>query len=118
VFWFEGMCEIVGIDSCVNNYSEQVASTIDKEVSTIIEDCYQRAKQLLTEHVDEVRSVVSVLLVRETLSGDEIRAIVRGERLPEPATKDLRAPTEKPLPARPPAAESPPPITGEPPHPA
>jgi cell division protease FtsH len=64
------------------NYSEQVASAIDKEVSTIIEDCYQRAKQTLTDHSDQVRAVVSVLLEKETLSGDEIRAIMRGEEIP------------------------------------
>ncbi len=64
------------------NYSEQVASAIDKELSTIIEDCYERAKALLTEHADEVRAVVNVVLERETLSGEEIRAIMRGEELP------------------------------------
>ena len=63
------------------NYSEQVASTIDREVSTIIEDCYQRAQQLLSEHADQVRTVVNVLLEKETLSGDEIRAIMRGEEI-------------------------------------
>jgi cell division protease FtsH len=64
------------------NYSEQVASAIDKELSTIIEDCYERAKALLTEHADEARRVVESLLARETLSGDEIRVIMRGEELP------------------------------------
>jgi cell division protease FtsH len=70
------------------NYSEQVASTIDKELSIIIEDCYERAKSLLTEHWEDVRRVVEVLLVRETLSGDEIRAIMRGEQLPPPASRE------------------------------
>jgi cell division protease FtsH len=70
------------------NYSEQVASAIDKEISTIIEDCYERAKSLLTEQSDDVRRVVEVLLARETLSGDEIRAIMRGEQLPPPATRE------------------------------
>ncbi len=66
------------------NYSEQVASTIDGEVSMIIEDCYERAKSLLTENNDKVKAVVDVLLERETLSGEEIRAIMRGEQLPPP----------------------------------
>jgi cell division protease FtsH len=69
------------------NYSEEVASAIDKELSTIIEDCYQRAKQLLSEHADKVRAVVDVLLERETLTGDEIRAIMRGEAIPEKTAK-------------------------------
>jgi cell division protease FtsH len=70
------------------NYSEQVASAIDKEISTIIEDCYERAKSLLTERSEDVRRVVVVLLERETLSGDEIRAIMRGEELPPPAARE------------------------------
>ncbi len=64
------------------NYSEQVASAIDKEISTIIIDCYERAKSALTENNDKVRAVVEVLLERETLTGDEIRAVMRGEQLP------------------------------------
>jgi cell division protease FtsH len=64
------------------NYSEQVASAIDKEISTIIAGCYAKGKQLLTEHSEEVRALVTVLLERETLTGEEIRAILKGEPLP------------------------------------
>jgi cell division protease FtsH len=86
------------------NYSEQVASTIDQEVSKIIDDCYQRAKQLLTDHDDEVRRVVVVLLEKETLSGEEIRALMRGEELPA---------TPVPAPVQPPStAVTPPADTG------
>jgi len=100
------------------NYSEQVASAIDKELATIIEDCYQRAKQLLTEHSDKVRSVVEVVLDRETLSGDEIRAIMRGEELPAPEKREPEAPSEETVSPPAPEAESPPPVAGEQPHPA
>ncbi len=95
------------------NYSEQVASAIDKEISTIIEDCYERAKSLLTEHTEEVRSVVTVLLEKETLSGEEIRAVMRGEELPVVVPVEESAP-EKVTPAEP----AKPPITGEQPQPA
>jgi len=87
------------------NYSEQVASAIDKELSTIIEDCYERAKALLTEHGEEVRQVVSVLLERETLSGDEIRAVMRGEELPptrvepQPAEQEVKPAEEEAKPS-------------------
>ena len=99
------------------NYSEQVASAIDKEVSTIIDDCYQRAKQVLTEHADEMRAVVAVLMERETLSGDEVRAIMRGESLPSrPGQPPLpaREETAKPLPDK----EAKPALPGEQPQPA
>ncbi len=97
------------------NYSEQVASAIDKELATIIEDCYERAKQLLTEHTEKVRSVVSVLLERETLTGDEIRALMRGEELPEKLVAEPKA-EEKVVPAEP--QEEKPPLPGEQPQPA
>ncbi len=100
------------------NYSEQVASAIDKELATIIEDCYQRAKQLLTEHADKVRSVVAVVLERETLTGDEIRAIMRGEDLPEIKKQEPEAPGEETVVSPKPEAEGAPPVTGEQPHPA
>jgi cell division protease FtsH len=98
------------------NYSEQVASAIDKELATIIEDCYERAKALLTEHADEASAVVDVLLERETLSGDEIRSIMRGEELPPAKESGEPAPLKETV--TPPAAdtESPPPVTGEQPQ--
>jgi cell division protease FtsH len=98
------------------NYSEQVASAIDKEVSTIIEDCYQRAKQLLTEHADQVRSVVAVLLEKETLGGEEIRALMRGEELPTARTEGPVPEPAPPAPVSSPAGGAPRP--GEQPHPA
>jgi len=100
------------------NYSEQVASTIDKEVATIIEDCYQRARQLLTEHTDEVRAVVVELLVREALSGEQIRAIMRGEQLPAASEPPAPTPQEKVEGAPIPEAATIPPVTGEQPQPA
>ncbi|MFB3880618.1 MAG: ATP-dependent zinc metalloprotease FtsH [Armatimonadota bacterium] len=98
------------------NYSEQVASAIDKELSTIIEDCYERAKSLLTEHTEQVKAVVGVLLERETLNGEEIRAIMRGEQLPPPV--DREAEWKSPTPVAGAEAEKKPAIGGEQPQPA
>ena len=96
------------------NYSEQVASAIDKELSTIIEDCYERAKSLLTEHAEETRRVVAVVLERETLSGDEIRAIMRGEELPEKPPPAAPKVEEKVAPGA--EAEGKPQVAGEQPQ--
>jgi cell division protease FtsH len=98
------------------NYSEQVASAIDQEVSRIIEDCYERARELLTEHLEEVRAVVAVLLEKETLAGEEIRAVMRGEELP--STPDRDTPQAAPEPAPSPPADTIVPRPGEQPQPA
>jgi len=96
------------------NYSEEVASAIDREVSTIIEDCYEKAKTLLSEHADQMRAVVKVLLEREALTGEEIRAIMRGEELPTkpPAAEPEVTETTTPEPE----TEKKPPVTGEQPQ--
>jgi cell division protease FtsH len=102
------------------NYSEQVASQIDKELSTIIDDCYQRAKQLLTENSEQMRAVVKVLLEKETLSGEQVRAIMRGESLPsEPIAPDSQpaSPREE-TPAADVDEEKKPALPGEQPQPA
>ena len=98
------------------NYSEQVASTIDRELSMIIEDCYERAKSLLGEHNEQVRAVVTVLLERETLSGDEVRAIMRGEQLPPPVEREAEWKSRPTVPGA--EADKKPPIGGEQPQPA
>jgi len=98
------------------NYSEQVASTIDRELSMIIEDCYERAKSLLGEHNEQVRAVVTVLLERETLTGDEVRAIMRGEQLPPPVEREAEWKSRPTVPGA--EADKKPPIGGEQPQPA
>ena len=96
------------------NYSEQVASTVDKEISTIIEDCYARARQLLNEHRTQVKALVENLLERETLTGEEIRAIMRGEELPPVPVEAARPPEERP--DAPTVESERPPRTGEQPQ--
>ena len=99
------------------NYSEQVASVIDQEVSAIIERCYQRARQLLTENAEAMRAVVEVLLEKETLTGDQVRAIMRGEPLPAaPSRPDPPAQGEQVKPMA--DKEAKPPLPGEQPQPA
>jgi cell division protease FtsH len=69
------------------NYSEEVAMAIDKELRAIIEMCYTRAKEILTDNREKVEAIVKVLLERETLERPEFEALMRGETvapLPEP----------------------------------
>ncbi|HEY3283665.1 MAG TPA: cell division protein FtsH, partial [Armatimonadota bacterium] len=59
----------------------------DKELRAIIEMCYTRAKEILTDNREKVEAIVKVLLERETLERPEFEALMRGETvapLPEP----------------------------------
>ncbi len=68
------------------NYSEQVAMEIDREVRSIIEKCYTRAKEILTENREKMDRIAKILLERETLEREEFEALMRGEALPAPAS--------------------------------
>ncbi|OGH96060.1 MAG: cell division protein FtsH [Candidatus Melainabacteria bacterium GWA2_34_9] len=70
------------------NYSEEVASIIDREIKTIIEERYEFAKKLLLENRDIIEEIVKVLLERETLDEKEVDEIIeriRSERNVQPA---------------------------------
>ena len=61
------------------NSSDEMANSIDEEVRLIVEGAHAHAKQILTEHIDELHLVAQNLLEFETLSGDEIRGLLKGE---------------------------------------
>lgn len=58
------------------DYSEQVAYEIDKEVRKTIEDCFERAKNILKENSEGVKKVVEILIEKETIEGDELKKIL------------------------------------------
>ncbi len=61
------------------NVSEETARAIDSEVRNIIDRAYARATQILTDNKHELEMLAQGLLEYETLSGDEIRTVLRGE---------------------------------------
>ena len=78
------------------NVSEVTAREIDSEVKSIIDDSYARAKRILTDNMEELHRLARGLLEHETLSGDEIRTVLRGEPVikkivDEPAPENRRA---------------------------
>jgi cell division protease FtsH len=78
------------------NVSEATAREIDAEIKDIIDRAYAKAKRLLTENVEELHRLARGLLEHETLSGDEIRTVLRGEPVirkvvDEPAPESRRA---------------------------
>ncbi|NPD68473.1 ATP-dependent metallopeptidase FtsH/Yme1/Tma family protein [Lichenicola cladoniae] len=61
------------------NVSEQTIREIDAEIKAIIDQAYINARTLLTDNIDELHKLANGLLEYETLSGDEIRTVLRGE---------------------------------------
>ncbi|MCY4464443.1 MAG: ATP-dependent zinc metalloprotease FtsH [Chloroflexi bacterium] len=60
------------------DYSEHYAQQIDDEVKRILQQAYQRAKDLLTARREKMEELVAVLIEQETLNSEEFVAIVDG----------------------------------------
>jgi cell division protease FtsH len=65
------------------NYSDAIAYEIDLEIQRIIKDCYERARNLLTEHRDKLDLIANTLLEVETLDAEQIKHLVDHGRLPD-----------------------------------
>jgi len=63
----------------MKNYSEATAVEIDSEIRRIVQENYQRTRQILEEHQEGVMRVAAALLEKETLNGPEIRLLAMGE---------------------------------------
>src|SRR3546814_10330962 len=63
--------------------SGATAKLIDEEIRRIIEEAEEKARKVLTEHMDDLHRVSKALLEFETLSGDEVQTILDGGRSEE-----------------------------------
>lgn len=61
------------------NYSEEIATSIDNEVNNLINTCYEKAKQILTENIEILHKTANLLLEKEKISGDEFRSLFKQE---------------------------------------
>ena len=70
------------------NFSEDTARVVDAEVKKFVENARDRCHALLTEHMDLLHALAAALLERETITGEDIDLLIKGEPLPpfNPAT--------------------------------
>ena len=78
------------------NVSDATAKLIDEEIRRIIEQGETTARQVLSEHIDELHALAKGLLEYETLSGDECRKIIAGEEI----IRDTGDDSPRPVPRR------------------
>ena len=62
------------------NVSEDTAQKIDCEVRRLVTAGYDEAKRILTERIEDLHTLAKILLEYETLSGDEVVAVLKGVR--------------------------------------
>ncbi len=58
------------------NYSEHVASEIDREVRNLVDSAYNDAETLLTENIDKLHDIAKALLEYETIDGEDFRTLL------------------------------------------
>jgi len=70
-------------------YSEKTQQIIDEEVKRLVDQAYDDTRRLLEGHRRQLETIAKALLKYETLTGEEIQALMRGEKLTKPTISDL-----------------------------
>jgi cell division protease FtsH len=76
------------------DYSEDTAINIDKEIKKIVTDNYNRARQLIETHRTALTHIADALLAREVLDAEQVRRIVAGLPLEDPKVATSVPPSE------------------------
>ncbi|MBR4445006.1 MAG: ATP-dependent zinc metalloprotease FtsH [Solobacterium sp.] len=80
-----------------SNVSGQVAFEIDQEVRKIVNECHDKAKEVINAHRTELERIAEALMEYETLTAEQIQKVVNGESIAEEfAYKKEAAPAETP----------------------
>jgi len=88
------------------DYSEEIAREIDDEIRRVLEEAHDRARKVLTEHMEELHKISELLIERETIDKDQFERLLAGEAVatvfPEP---EIAEPEPEPEPERKPRTE-------------
>jgi cell division protease FtsH len=89
------------------DYSEEIAREIDDEIRRVIEEAHERARRVLTQHMEDLHKLSELLIERETIDKDEFERLLAGEapeavfrepETPAPAEEPERRPRVEPKP--------------------
>lgn len=79
------------------NYSEEVASEIDKEIKILIDEAYDKAKEILTTHYDQLDLVAKYLMAYEKVDAKTFKQLMTGEISIEDVEAELNKMANKKL---------------------
>lgn len=81
------------------NMSDKTAELVDNEVRRIVDEAYDRATKMLKKYEKDLHKLAKALLEYETLTGDEIKEVLKGKKLKRPdvaePVKDILKPKRK-----------------------
>jgi cell division protease FtsH len=82
------------------DYSEEIAREIDDEIRRVIEEAHERARKVLSEHMDVLHQISELLIERETIDKDQFERLLAGEPaenvFEEPEAAEDAKPDRKP----------------------
>ncbi|MDR1026000.1 MAG: ATP-dependent zinc metalloprotease FtsH [Lactobacillus sp.] len=67
------------------NVSEETARIIDSEIKRLVEEAYSEAKRIVKEKDKELERLAKALIEYETLTGDEIKEVIKGHKIDKSA---------------------------------
>lgn len=76
------------------DYSEDVAAKIDAEIKSIIDSCYERCAEILTEQADKLRKTAELLLEKEKIDADEFEALFKDDAPAETSSESAQSSDE------------------------
>ncbi|MBO5861425.1 MAG: peptidase M41, partial [Alistipes sp.] len=84
-------------DTFTKPYSEQTAIEIDNEVRRILEEAYNRARQIIEENNDEIQQMADLLLEKETIYAEDIEPILgkSAQAIEKEQENEVAAPTQQ-----------------------
>ena len=63
------------------NVSEELAAKVDAEIKSLVEEAYESCRRILKEKRDDLEKIAQGLLEYETLTAEEVKALLRGEEI-------------------------------------
>ena len=84
-------------DTFTKPYSEQTAIEIDNEVRRILEEAYNRARQIIEENNDKIQQMADLLLEKETIYAEDIEPILgkSAQTIEKEQENEVAAPTQE-----------------------
>ena len=72
------------------NISENTAQEIDKEIKKIVDESYKKARSIIKKNINQLHKLAKGLLHYETLTGEEIKDIIKGKKIKKSITENTK----------------------------
>jgi cell division protease FtsH len=76
------------------DYSDEISQVIDEEISLFVKQAEENSDNILSKYIDELHGIANALLEYESISGKEMKQIIKGDPIerivPKPKTKRVR----------------------------